>query len=197
MGRETGSLHLLAPLLLTGGMGADLVIRGNVVLNTLSACSTSTLLRIRSAPTLHQAGRSLGLAELSYATGFDSPSTQSNGMFTVLDCCCARARNCVRWSCHRCHDALRLSPGKKISGGVGSSLRTEPSRAYSSHRSAAPEPTAQLPCGDRVLHASGCTSLMWSLRKKKKCPVKAVGWLPCMQVVARPWCERDWIRLCV
>jgi hypothetical protein len=33
MGRETGSLHLLVPLLLTGGKGADLVIRGNVVLN--------------------------------------------------------------------------------------------------------------------------------------------------------------------
>jgi hypothetical protein len=45
MGRETGSLHLLAPLLLTGEKGADLVIRGNVVLNTLSARSTSTLLR--------------------------------------------------------------------------------------------------------------------------------------------------------
>jgi hypothetical protein len=35
MGRETGSLHLLAPILLTGGKGADLVIRGNVVLNTI------------------------------------------------------------------------------------------------------------------------------------------------------------------
>jgi hypothetical protein len=34
IGRETGSLHLLAPLLLTGGKGADLVICGNVVLNT-------------------------------------------------------------------------------------------------------------------------------------------------------------------
>jgi hypothetical protein len=34
LGRETGSLQLLAPLLLTGGKGADLVIRGNVVLNT-------------------------------------------------------------------------------------------------------------------------------------------------------------------
>jgi hypothetical protein len=33
MGRETGTLQLLAPLLLTGGKGADLVIRGNVVLN--------------------------------------------------------------------------------------------------------------------------------------------------------------------
>jgi hypothetical protein len=33
MGRETSSLHLLAPLLLTGGKGANLVIRGNVVLN--------------------------------------------------------------------------------------------------------------------------------------------------------------------
>jgi hypothetical protein len=37
------SLQLLAPLLLTGGKGADLVIRGNVVLNTLSACSTLIL----------------------------------------------------------------------------------------------------------------------------------------------------------
>jgi hypothetical protein len=45
MGRETDSLHLLAPLLLTGGMEADLVIRGNVVLNTLSARSTSTMPR--------------------------------------------------------------------------------------------------------------------------------------------------------
>jgi hypothetical protein len=34
MGRETGLPQLLAPLLLTGGKGADLVIRGNVVLNT-------------------------------------------------------------------------------------------------------------------------------------------------------------------
>jgi hypothetical protein len=45
LGSETGSLQLLAPLLLTGGKGADLVIRGNVVLNTLSARSISTLLR--------------------------------------------------------------------------------------------------------------------------------------------------------
>jgi hypothetical protein len=36
MGRETGSLQLLAPLLLTGGKGADLVIRGNIVLNRLN-----------------------------------------------------------------------------------------------------------------------------------------------------------------
>jgi hypothetical protein len=33
MGRETGTLQLLTPLLLTGGKGADLVIRGNVFLN--------------------------------------------------------------------------------------------------------------------------------------------------------------------
>jgi hypothetical protein len=33
LGRETSSLQLLAPLLLTGGKGADLVIRGNAVLN--------------------------------------------------------------------------------------------------------------------------------------------------------------------
>jgi hypothetical protein len=35
MGRETGLPQLLAPLLLTGGKGADLVIRGNVVLNSV------------------------------------------------------------------------------------------------------------------------------------------------------------------
>jgi hypothetical protein len=79
MGRETSSLQLIAPLLLTGGKGADLVIRGNVILNTLSARSTLILLWIRSAPTLHHAGRSSGLAELSYAIDFDS-SIQSNGM---------------------------------------------------------------------------------------------------------------------
>jgi hypothetical protein len=74
MGKETGSLHLLAPLLLTGGKGADLVIRGNVVLNTLSARSTSTLLR-RDQICINSSSRRqvLGLAELSYATGFDSP----------------------------------------------------------------------------------------------------------------------------
>jgi hypothetical protein len=37
LGRETGSLQLLTPLLLTGGKGADLVIRGDVVLNTHDA----------------------------------------------------------------------------------------------------------------------------------------------------------------
>jgi hypothetical protein len=85
MGRETGSLHLLAPLLLTGGKGADLVIRGNVVLNTLSARSTSTLLLDQiciNSPSIRQVS---GLAELSYATGFDSPSTQSNGMEFLVD----------------------------------------------------------------------------------------------------------------
>jgi hypothetical protein len=45
LGREIGSLQFLAPLLLTGGKGADLVIRGDVVLNTLSARSSSMLLR--------------------------------------------------------------------------------------------------------------------------------------------------------
>jgi hypothetical protein len=44
-GRETGSLQLLAPLLLTGGKGADLLIRGNVVLNTLSARLSGTIIR--------------------------------------------------------------------------------------------------------------------------------------------------------
>jgi hypothetical protein len=34
MGRDTGHPHLLAPNLLTGGKGADLVIRGNVVFDS-------------------------------------------------------------------------------------------------------------------------------------------------------------------
>jgi hypothetical protein len=80
MGRETGSLQLLAPLLLTEGKGADLVIRGNVVLNTLLARSTSTLLLDQiciNSPSIRQVS---GLAELSYATAFESSSTQSSGM---------------------------------------------------------------------------------------------------------------------
>jgi hypothetical protein len=85
MGRETGSLYLLAPLLLMGGKGADLVIRGNVVLNTLSARSTSTLLRdwiCINSPSIRQVS---GLAELSYATVFDSSPTQYNGMSFCID----------------------------------------------------------------------------------------------------------------
>jgi hypothetical protein len=39
MGRETGLLQLLAPLLLTGGKAADLVIRGDVVLNKADVSS--------------------------------------------------------------------------------------------------------------------------------------------------------------
>ena len=38
MGRDTGYLHLLTPNLLTGGKRADLVIRGNVVLNKDDVC---------------------------------------------------------------------------------------------------------------------------------------------------------------
>jgi hypothetical protein len=73
LGRETGSLHLLASLLLTGEKGADLVIRGNVVLNTLSARSTSTLLRDQICINSSSSRQVIGLAELSYATGFDYP----------------------------------------------------------------------------------------------------------------------------
>jgi hypothetical protein len=72
MGRETGSLQLLAPLLLTGGKGADLVIRGNVVLNTLSARSTSTLLQDQICINSSSSRQVSGLAELSYATDFAS-----------------------------------------------------------------------------------------------------------------------------
>jgi hypothetical protein len=65
-----GPLQLLAPLLLTEGKGADQVIRGDVILNTLSARSTSTLLLdpvCTDSPPCRQVP---GLAELSYATGF-------------------------------------------------------------------------------------------------------------------------------
>jgi hypothetical protein len=72
MGRETGPLQLLAPLLLTGGKGTDLVIRGNVVLNTLSAHSTLMLLRDLICINSPSSWQVLGLAELSYTTGFDS-----------------------------------------------------------------------------------------------------------------------------
>jgi hypothetical protein len=111
LGSETGSLQVLASLLLTGGKGAYLVIRGDVILNTLSARSTSTLTRIRSASTLHQAGRSLGLAELSYATGFDSPSTQQNSMFTVVAMLLCNVSSDVR----RPWKVIRSSPDKKES----------------------------------------------------------------------------------
>jgi hypothetical protein len=80
IGREMGLLQLLASNLLTGEKGADLVIRGNVVLNTLSTHPTSTLLRDQifiNSPLNRQVS---GLAELSYATDFDYSSTQSNSI---------------------------------------------------------------------------------------------------------------------
>jgi hypothetical protein len=80
------TLYLVSRVfLLTGGNGVDLVIRGDIVLNTLSARSTSTLLRDQICINSTSTRQVSGLAELSYATGFDSPSTQLNGMFTVLD----------------------------------------------------------------------------------------------------------------
>jgi hypothetical protein len=45
MGRETDLLQLLAPLLLTGGKGVDLVIRGDVVLNREDSSDSRALLR--------------------------------------------------------------------------------------------------------------------------------------------------------
>jgi hypothetical protein len=95
MGRETGTLQLLTPLLLTGGKGADLVIRGNVVLNTLSARSTSTLLRDQiciNSPSIRQVS---GLAELSYATDFDYPSTHERYVYWLIHCC-IRIMSCAR-----------------------------------------------------------------------------------------------------
>jgi hypothetical protein len=68
MGRETGSLQLLAPLLLTGEKGADLVIRDNIVLNTLLARFTSTLLRDQICINSPSSRQVPGLAKLSYAT---------------------------------------------------------------------------------------------------------------------------------
>jgi hypothetical protein len=56
LGREMGPVQLLAPLLLTEGKGADMMIRCNVVLNTLSAtccCVSRWMLRL----TLHVEGQ--------------------------------------------------------------------------------------------------------------------------------------------
>jgi hypothetical protein len=61
----------------TGGKGANLVIRGKVVLNTLSARSTSTLLLDQICINSPSSRQVTGLAELSYATVFDLPCTQT------------------------------------------------------------------------------------------------------------------------
>jgi hypothetical protein len=111
MGRKTGSLHLLMPLLLMGGKGADLVIRGNVVLNTLSTRSTSTLLRDQICINSPSNRQVFGLAELSYATGFDSPSTQSSGMFFLIRWCDLCATNLLSpsWCCVRARNVVPVA----------------------------------------------------------------------------------------
>jgi hypothetical protein len=76
MGRDTGHPHLLAPNLLTGGKGADLVIRGNVVLNT----DLLALFTIRQ----HRHGCwSLGIRCSTYhceAASIDTRRTMSHGL---------------------------------------------------------------------------------------------------------------------
>jgi hypothetical protein len=59
------------------------VIRDDVVLNTLSARSTSTLLRDQICINSSSSRQVTGLAELSYAIDFDFPSTQWNDMFFI------------------------------------------------------------------------------------------------------------------
>jgi hypothetical protein len=84
LGRETGLPHLFAPNLLTGGKAADLVIRGNIVLNTLSARSTSTLLRGQICMNSLSSRQVTGLAELSYATIFVSvPWIKKHNMYVI------------------------------------------------------------------------------------------------------------------
>jgi hypothetical protein len=60
------------------------VIRGNVVLNTLSARSTSTLLRDQICINSSSNRQVTGLAELSYATGFDYPLRNRTVFFLDL-----------------------------------------------------------------------------------------------------------------
>jgi hypothetical protein len=71
------------------------VIRGDVVLNTLSARSTSTLLRDQiciNSPSNRQVS---GLAELSYTTGFDSPLHSRAVCFESIIRCENRRTNWV------------------------------------------------------------------------------------------------------
>jgi hypothetical protein len=148
MGRETSSLHLLAPLLLTGGKGADLVIRGNVVLNTLSARSTSTLLRrdqiCINSPSSRQV---FGLAELSYATAFDSPTFDRYAsirsiVLNVLPCigsdlcatnlpppwCCPRGLQSTQ---HGCAPVVAPRPSRHALGPLPASAHTQ--QAWKTH----------------------------------------------------------------
>jgi hypothetical protein len=83
MGRETGLLQLLAPNLLTGGKWSDLMIRGNVVLNT-----NIPLPR----PCIH-----IGLVHLfvSVPVFFSSPFVGSFFNFFWRFC---KKRDSVRWS---------------------------------------------------------------------------------------------------
>jgi hypothetical protein len=83
MGRETDSLHLLAPLLLTGGKGADLVISGNIVLNTLSACSSSMLLQNRICTNSSSSRQVLRPSRTVLRDSLWFP-TQTNGMILNL-----------------------------------------------------------------------------------------------------------------
>jgi hypothetical protein len=69
LGRETGSLQLLAPLLLTGGKGADLVIRGDVILNTRNMSSVGGGLAAVAVAAVALAVAAMGKATIRYHRG--------------------------------------------------------------------------------------------------------------------------------
>jgi hypothetical protein len=146
LSRETGPLQLLAPLLLMGGKGADLVIRGDIVLNTLSTCSTSTLLRDQICITSLSSRQVLGLAELSYTTDFDSPFAQSYGMLKLDLLFLMCARTMIHMSnlslSSRCYARARALSGAALRARVGSRVyapgQTGCARSHLLH--ASPEP---------------------------------------------------------
>jgi hypothetical protein len=72
MGRETGHLQLVAPLLLTGGKGADLVIRGNVVLNKIDSFfrGLTCCVNVQGPPTGSNSGLGLGVCATRLVSDF-------------------------------------------------------------------------------------------------------------------------------
>jgi hypothetical protein len=79
LGREIGLPHLLVPNLLTGGKRADVMICGNVVLNTLSAYSTSALLQDQICIDYLSSQHVPRPSRTVLRNSFDSPSTQWSG----------------------------------------------------------------------------------------------------------------------
>jgi hypothetical protein len=111
LGRDTGLPHLLAPNLLTGGKGADLVIRGDVVLNSWHP---PIPMQCKFTPCNHSLYSKSGLLPLPVPTARSVTPAFDRTIGCQSPCGPSQDH---RWlTCHVTRDRKRVWPGPRGDG---------------------------------------------------------------------------------